>query len=103
MASTIMSRAESPSRTFKAGKHVFTRFQARQCAIMHGGGATLWEIKEQHHPQASLKEICVAIQVGQMWAYSFADMVPDIFDPKLICLAVWPVGEPTRPKMNKKA
>ena len=70
---------------------------------MHGGGATLWEIKEQHHPQASLKEICVAIQVGQMWAYSFADMVPDIFDPKLICLEVWPVGEPTRPKMNKKA
>ena len=97
-----MSRPESPSRTFKAGKHVFTRFQARQCAILHGGGATLWQIKEQHHPEASLKEIVVAIQVGLMWSYSFANMVPDIFDPKLVYLEVWSIGEPTKNKMNKK-
>jgi len=50
-----------------------------------------------------LKEIVCAIQVGLMWAFSFADMVPDIFDPKRVCLEVWSVGEPTRKNMNKKA
>ena len=82
-----------------AGNYEFTHLQARQCALLHQGSATLWQIKEQHHPQATLKEIVVAIQVGGMWAYSFADMIPDIFDPSLVCLEVWGVGEPT--KKNK--
>ena len=86
-----------------AGKHEFSRLQARQCALLHQGGATLWQIKEQHHPEATLKEIVVVIQVGLMWAFSFADMAPDIFDPKLVCLEVWAVGEPKKLKMNKKA
>ena len=103
MASTIESRPESGFQTFKVGKYVFSRLQARQCAILHNGGATLWQIKELHHPGASLKEIVCAIQVGLMWAFSFADMVPDIFDPKRVCLEVWSVGEPTRKNMNKKA
>ena len=96
MASNITSWPESPSRTFKAGKHVFSRLQARQCALLYQGGATLWQIKEQHHPQATLKEIVVAIQVGIMWTFSLADLTPHIFDPNLVCLEVWRVGEPTK-------
>ena len=96
MASNMASRPESPSTTFMAGNYEFTRLQARQCALLHQGGATLWQIKEQHHTQATLQEIVVAIQVGIMWTFSLADLTPHIFDPNLVCLEVWRVGEPTK-------
>ena len=102
MAANITSWPESPYSTFMAGTYEMSRLQARQCAVLHQGGATLWQIKEEHHPQATLKEIVVAIQVGAMWAYSFADMVPDIFDPRLVCLEVWGSGnQPPQKKKNK--
>ena len=97
MASNMESPPESPSRTFRAGNYVFTRSQARQCASLHQGGATVWELKEQHHPQATLEEIVVAIQVGIMCiSFRVADLEPIIFDPNLVCLGMWRVGEPTQ-------
>ena len=96
MASNMESPPESPSRTFRAGNYVFTRSQARQCASLHQGGATVWELKEQHHPQATLEEIVVAIQVGIMaQSFKLSEMNPIIFDPNLVCLQAWAIGQPS--------
>ena len=96
MSANMAHRPESPSTTFLAGNYEFTRLQARQCALLHQSGYTIWQIKEHHHTHATLKEIVVAIQVSIMWEFSIEELTPHIFDPNIVCLEVWRVGEPTQ-------
>ena len=64
---------------------------------MNKAGASLWKIKEDHHPQATLEEIVVAIQVGIMiTSFRLDELRPIFFDPNIVCLEVWNVGEPTQ-------
>ena len=74
----------------------FTRLQARQCAILHQNGSTLWQIKEQHHRGATLEQIVVAIRVGIIWNFSIEQLPAPIFGPNLLCTEVWRIGEPSK-------
>ena len=90
---------EDGSVTFSAGNYVFTRAEALECSRLNRRGTTVWQLKEQRHPQATLEQIVVAIQVGIM-ALSFtlaeiADINPSIFDPNIVCLGMWAIGEPS--------
>ena len=90
---------DSPSKPFLAGTYVFTRLQAINCARLHRAGVTLWHLKQQFHPNATLKEIVVAIQVGLMIDWDFFNIDElyaidkNLFDPDLVCLEIWQVGE----------
>ena len=90
---------DSPSKPFLAGTYVFTRLQAINCARLHRAGVTLWHLKQQFHPNATLKEIVVAIQVGLMIDMDFFnldelyDIDPKIFNPSFVCLEIWKIGE----------
>ena len=62
----MAERVESPSATFRAGNYIFRRSQALQLYQLHRNGSTIWQLKENYHPNATLKQIIVAIQVGIM-------------------------------------
>ena len=92
----MVEQGKSFCATLKAGNYIFTHAEARQCALLHQHKSTIWQIKEQHHPNAILKEIIVAIQVGIMWETHLERLNPHIYDPNLVCLQVWDVGQPTQ-------
>ena len=99
MAANVEIARDSPSKTFRAGNYVFTRSQARNCAELNKAGVTVWQLKEEFHPQATLEELVVAIQVGimiQLDTFNLADLNPIIFDPSIVCLEMWKIGEPTQ-------
>ena len=90
---------DSLSKPFLAGTYVFTRLQAQNCAALNKAGVTVWQLKQEFHPNATLKEIVVAIQVGLMIHMDFFnldDLDPKVFDPSLVCLGMWNVGEPNQ-------
>ena len=92
----MTQQGKSSCATFRAGNYEFTRLQARQCAILHQNGSTLWQIKEQHHRNATLEQKVVAIQVRIMWNFSIEQLPAHIFDPNLVCTEVWRVVEPSK-------
>ena len=97
MASNVDTPPDPPSRTFTAGNSVFTCAQARRCVALNKAGVSLWKIKEDYHPHATLEEIVCAIQVGIMsTSFSVDELRPIFFDPSIVCLEVWYCGEPTR-------
>ena len=99
MASTVERARDPLSNPFRAGTYVFTRSQAINCAALHKAGVTVWRLKEEFHPNATLNEIVVAIQVGIMTQsdiQNLDDLDPQIFEPKYVCLGMWKVGKPTQ-------
>ena len=93
---------DSPSKAFLAGTYVFTRLQAINLSRLHKAGTTLWHLKQHFHPSATLQQIVVAIQVGLMidWDFFNIDELyaidPKLFDPNLVCLEIWQIGEPNQ-------
>ena len=99
MASKVETARDSLSKPFRAGTYVFTRSQAKNCAALNKAGVTVWQLKEEFHPNATLEELVVAIQVGimiHMDILNLDDLDPKIFDPSIVCLGMWNVGKPTQ-------
>merc|ERR1712082_50814 len=89
---TMGKRVESPSATFRAGNYVFSCSQALQLYQLHRNGSTIWQLKENYHPNATLKQIIVAIHVGIMGDIPLEQLTRHIFDPNLVCLEIWRIG-----------
>ena len=88
---------DPPEKTFTVGNTVFTVGAARTCMALEKARVAIWQIKEQYHPNATLEEIVCAIQVAIMSLSQHIDgLSPLFFDPALVCLEVWNVGEPTQ-------
>ena len=97
MAANVFAPPDPPSKTFTVGNSVFTCAEARRCVALNKARVSLWKIKENYHPNATLEEIVCAIQVGIMnVSFSVDELRPLFFDPSIVCLEVWYVGEPTR-------
>ena len=99
MASKVESAPDSLSKPFRAGTYVFTRSQAINCASLHKAGVSVWQLKQEFHPNAMLEEVVVAIQVGLMIHLDFfnlEELDPKVFDPSLVCLGLWNVGVPNQ-------
>ena len=87
----------NPSNTFMAGDYQFTRLQANHCARLHRNGTRVWQIKEMYHRHATLEQIVIAIQVGIVGdSFWFEKLNPIIFDPNLVALGMWKIGQPTQ-------
>ena len=90
--------AESPydphSMTFRAGTYVFTRGDAVHLAHLYRHGATVRELQGRYHPNASLREMIVAIQVGiRSWRTpNLAEINPAVFEPRHVALEMWKIG-----------
>ena len=90
---------DPPSKTFWAGNHVFSRNEARNCYLLYDRGVCVRELKEMYFPNATLEEIIVAIEVGDLIYLSFYNLKdlqmldPRIFDPSNVHLSNWNVGE----------
>ena len=60
----------------------------------------MWQLKEEFFPNATLKELIVAIQVGIIIDHDFfnlddlLELDPRVFDTSIVCLDKWAVGEP---------
>ena len=92
MAANMEDAPEDPSLTYRAGNNVFTHGKALGYSYLHHRGATVWELKEQKHPQATLEQIVVAIRVAIMaQSFKLSEMNPHIFDPNIVCLEVWAI------------
>ena len=98
MADQDYANVEDGAVTFNAGNYIFTRAEARQCYRLLNEGRTIWEIKEERHPNATLQQIIVAIQVaivGQSFTIKqLRTMCPYLFDVALVYLGMWNVGAP---------
>ena len=98
MADQDYANVEDGAVTFNAGSYMFTRAEARVCYRLMNQGRTIWQIKAERHPNATLQEIIVGIQVaivGQSFTIAeLHTMCPHIFDVALVCLGVWNVGVP---------
>ena len=100
MASGVHVPPDSPSKPFLTGSYVFTRAQAICLARLNNAGVTVWQLKEDHFPNATIKELIIAIQVGILIDYDFynlddlLDLDPRVFDTSTVCLDKWLVGEP---------
>ena len=82
-----------------AGNYQFTRFEAKQCARLYQSGIRVRQIKQMYHCLARLKQIVVAIQVGIMIrddSFWLEQLNPAIFDPRLVALGMWKLGEPNQ-------
>ena len=88
------SPRDPPSMTFRAGTYVFTRGEAVRLARLHQYGASVRELQGQYHPNASLREMVVAIQVGIMskGTLNLAELNPAIFEPRFVALDMWKIG-----------
>ena len=90
---------DPPSKTFLVGNHVFTRNEAISCHLLYDRGVCVRELKEMYFPNATLEEIIVAIEVGDLIYLSFYNLKdlqmldPRIFDPSNVHLSNWNVGE----------
>ena len=95
---------DPPSKTFLVGNHVFTRNEAISCHLLYDRGVCVRELKEEYFPNATLEEIIVAIEVGDLIYLSFYNLKdlqmldPRIFDPSGVHLSNWNVGELKRGK-----
>ena len=89
---------EDGAVSFNAGSYLFTRAEARACYRLMRQGTSLWQLKAERHPNATLQEIVVGIQVaiaGQSFTIAeLHSMCPHIFDVALVSLEVWNVGVP---------
>ena len=91
---------ESPATPFVAGTYVFKRNDAMNCARLHKAGVTVWELKQEFFPDATVREIIVAIQVGIMiqgdcfTLEQLLAVAPKVFDTTLVLLSMWAVGGP---------
>ena len=100
MSSEDQVELESPATPFVAGKYVFKRNDAMNCARLHKAGVTVWELKQEFFPDATLKEIIVCIQVGIMiqgdcfTLEQLHAVSPLVFDTTLVLLSMWTVGGP---------
>ena len=90
---------DPPSKTFWAGNHVFSRNEAKNCYLLYDHGVCVRELQELYFPTATLDEIIVAINVGDLIYLSFYNLselemlIPRIFDPSNVHLSNWNVGE----------
>merc|ERR1712121_120122 len=90
---------DPPSKTFRAGNHVFSRNEATNCYLLYDRGVCVRELQESYFPTATLEEIIVAINVGDLIYLSFYNLselerlIPRIFDPSNVHLSNWNVGE----------
>ena len=90
------SPRDPPSATFLAGSYVFTRGEAVHLARLHQfDGATVRELQWQYHPNATLRQMVVAIQVGIMCkgTLNLAQLNPAIFEPRFVQLGMWKIGK----------
>ena len=82
-----------------AGDYVFTRLNAENCAQLHKAGVSVWQLRQEFFPSATLQQVVVAIQVGLMIHMDFFnldELDPKIFDPSLVVLEMWTVGGPSQ-------
>ena len=88
------SPRDPPSMTFRAGTYVFTRGDAVHLAHLYRHGATVRELQGRYHPNASLREMIVAIQVGiRSWRTpNLAEINPAVFEPRRVELVMWKIG-----------
>ena len=98
---TMASNDEAPpdptGRTFRLGNSVFSCGEARRCYLLLKEKVTVWQIKEMYYPNASLKEIVAAIQIGIMLPdIRLDDLGPPFFDVDGVCLEMWNIGYPTQ-------
>ena len=90
---------DPPSKRFRAGNHVFSRSEAQNCYLLYDHGVCVRELQELYFPTATLEEIIVAINVGDLIYLSFYNLselemlIPRIFDPSNVHLSNWNVGE----------
>ena len=85
--------ADSPDRRFRLGNSVFTCGEARQCYLLLRQKVTVRQIQELYHPNASLKEIVAAIQIGiQFPDRRLDDLCPAFFDVEAVVLEMWNIG-----------
>ena len=90
---------DPPSKTFLVGNHVFSRNEAITCYLLYDRGVCVRELKEMYFPNATLEEIIVAIEVGDLIYLNFYNLIdvqmldPRIFDPSHVQLSHWNVGE----------
>ena len=90
---------DPPSKTFWAGNHVFSRNEAQNCYLLYDHGVCVRELQELYFPAATLEEIIVAINVGDLIYLSFYNLseldmlIPRLFDPSNVDLSNWNVGE----------
>ena len=99
MADQEYAQVEDGALTFHAGNYIFTRAEARQCYRLHREGSTVWQLVEQRHPNATLEQVIVAMQVAILGLSFRIDelqiMCPHVFDPESVSLWAWNVGQPT--------
>ena len=99
MASKHAFVPDRSTKPFWAGNYVFTRAQAQHCATLHMAGVSVWQIKQSLHPNATVEQVIVAIQVGIMISndgLNLAHLNPKIFKPNLVLLGMWNVGTPNK-------
>ena len=89
------SPRDPPAAIFSAGSYVFTRAQAVHLARWYQEGATVRELQWQFHPNATLRQMVIGIQVGIMSkdTLSLAQLNPAIFEPRFVELGKWNIGE----------
>ena len=107
MSSQDQVQPESLSTPFLAGTYVFTRNDAINCARLHKAGVTVWQLKQEFFPGATVREVIVAIQVGIMIedaSFTLEQLLavaPKVFDTTLVLLAMWTMGGAMGNNMNK--
>ena len=85
--------ADPPHRRFTLGNYVFTCGEARQAYLLHRQRVTVRQIQELYHPNATLKEIVAAIQIGiQFPDRRLDDLCAAFFDVEAVVLEMWNTG-----------
>ena len=85
-----------PSATFLAGTYEFTRGQAVEMSRLHYRGVSVRQLQAQFHPDATLEQLIVALQVGIVCqgSMNLDELNPAIFDPTIVALCAWNLGDP---------
>ena len=100
MASSGKWVPDIPSKAFLAGAYVFTRTEAINLYLLHEHAVSVWEMKQEYFPNATLEEIIVPIQIGGLLHFDFynlddlQELDKTCFDPSCVRLSEWNVGEP---------
>ena len=84
---------DPPHRRFTLGNYVFTCGEAREAYLLHKQRVTVRQIQELYHPNASLREIVAAIQIGiQGPDIRLDELCAAFFNVDIVCLDMWNVG-----------
>ena len=84
---------DSPHRQFTLGTYVFTVGQAREAYLLHKQRVTVRQIQQLYHPNASLREIVAAIQIGiQGPDIRLDELCAAFFNVDIVVLEMWNVG-----------